>query len=209
MVILGVLGHIDFPELAGPATNNILIMQIAEHAPGVLAGLLGAGVFAAIMSSLDSQSLSLGAMFTEDVVRHYRLIPAEELDGGRDVVVSRVFIALVIGVTFVLSLVAQRSIFGLAVWSFSGFAALLPILLAALYWRRATAAGAIASLLTVISLWLYFFRKGFAHPDYSVLGLDIMPVAVIFTAGAVVLIVVSLMTRPPSQATVDRFVAGG
>ena len=70
-VLLGVIGAVDVPGLEGPAANSVLIRMIGLHAPEILAGLLAAGVFAAIMSSLDSQMLALGTMFTEDVVRHY------------------------------------------------------------------------------------------------------------------------------------------
>ena len=70
-VLLGILGNADFPALKGPEVNSVLIQMIRQHAPGVLAGFLGAGVFAAIMSSLDSQTLSLGSMFTNDIVRPY------------------------------------------------------------------------------------------------------------------------------------------
>ena len=72
-VLLGILGSVDVPGLKGPEANSVLVQMIQRHAPGVLAGLLGAGVFAAIMSSLDSQSLSIGSMFTHDIIRHYRI----------------------------------------------------------------------------------------------------------------------------------------
>ena len=69
--MLGLLGNIDFGGLEGAASNSVLILMVSEYAPGVLGGLLAAGIFAAIMSSLDSQTLSLGTMFTQDIVRHY------------------------------------------------------------------------------------------------------------------------------------------
>ncbi|MCG8461535.1 MAG: hypothetical protein MI919_35085, partial [Holophagales bacterium] len=97
--------------------------------------------------------------------------------------------------------------FGMAVSSFTGFASLFPLLVAALYWRRATRAGALAALATVIVLWLYFFLDGWTTPGYSVGGTGVLPVAVITAASAVVLVVVSLVTRPPSDATLHRFFA--
>lgn len=204
-VLLGALGRLDFPALAGPEANSVLVRLIALHAPGVLAGLLGAGVFAAIMSSLDSQALSLATMFTRDVVCHYDLGGGRSMSEERQVLFGRIFVAVVIGVTFVLSLVARRSIFGLAIWSFTGFAALLPILLAGLFWRRSTAAGAGCSLLVVVSSWTYFFIAGWGRPDYSVGGTGVMPVAVIFVLGSLALVVVSLLTRAPSAETLERF----
>jgi SSS family solute:Na+ symporter len=61
-VLLGVLGNDAFPGLAGPAANSILVRLIDAYAPGLLAGLLAAGVFSACMNSVDSQALALGNM---------------------------------------------------------------------------------------------------------------------------------------------------
>lgn len=202
-VLLGLLGTLDFPDLTVAESNSVLVRLIALRAPDALAGLLGAGVFAAIMSSLDSQSLSLGTMFTEDIVQRY--IFRGRLSERRQVLVGRVFVALVIAATFWLSLVSARSIFGLALWSFTGFAGLLPIVLGALFWRRSTAVGAISSVLTVAALWLYFFSKGWGQPGYSVAGTGILPVAVLFGASAAALVVGSLLSRSPHPDVVDRF----
>ncbi len=204
-VLLGILGTLDFPDLVGAEANSILVRLIALRAPDILAGLLGAGVFAAIMSSLDSQSLSLGTMFTQDIVRRY--VYRGEMPEEKQVLFGRLFIVAIIAATYGLSLVSARSIFGLAIWSFSGFAALLPIAVAALFWRRSTAAGAVASVLVVAGMWLYFFSKGFGSADYSVGGTGVMPVAVLVAASAIAMVSVSLVTTPPPAAVVDRFLA--
>ncbi|MEO1058032.1 MAG: aminotransferase class V-fold PLP-dependent enzyme, partial [Actinomycetota bacterium] len=49
----------------------------------VLGGFLAAGILAAIMSSLDSQFLCLGTMFTTDIVNHYAPKP-QLTDAERD-----------------------------------------------------------------------------------------------------------------------------
>ena len=62
-VVLGALGRLDVPlDAAGP----VIILLIREHAGSLLAGALAAGVFAAIMSSLDSQTLAVGTMLTKN-----------------------------------------------------------------------------------------------------------------------------------------------
>ncbi len=197
-VLLGVFGHLDFPDLQGPATNSVLVQMIALHAPGVLGGLLAAGVFAAIMSSLDSQSLSLGTMFTRDVVEHYGW--GGKLTEATRVRVGRLFVVGIVATTFVLSLITTPSIFRMAVWSFTGYSSLLPILLAAIFWRRATAAGAWAALLSVIALWIYFFQRSSEVPGYTVGGTGVLPVAVMFVTSAVLMVAVSLATRPHRRA---------
>ena len=202
-VLLGIFGQIDFPGLKGPAANSVLVKMIDLHAPGVLAGLLAAGVFAAIMSSLDSQVLSISNMFTQDVVRHYR--KGDALSEEQQVRWGRLFVFFIFAITYALSLVSARSIFTLAVWSFTGFAALFPVVVAALYWKRSTKYGAFASVITVAVLWSYFFFQGWKVPGYTIGMSGVMPVAVILAASAAAMVIVSLMTRPPDKETIGKF----
>jgi len=206
-VLLGVLGVLDFPDLRGTAASSILIRLIDLHAPGLLAGLLAAGVFAAIMSSLDSQVLSLGTLFTQDVVRHWGF--RDRMDERLQVRVGRAFVSGILAVTFLLSLVVPPALFRLGVWSFTGFAALTPLVAAALYWRRSTKQGAIACVITTTALWIWFFRLAWSDPGYSVGGTGLLPVAPILGASALALVVVSLVTRPPEPDRVARFFPEG
>jgi SSS family solute:Na+ symporter len=202
-VLLGIMGNIDFPGLKGPAANTVLVRMVGLYAPGVLGGLLAAGVFAAIMSSLDSQSLSLGTMFTQDIVRHYGF--HDRMSEKQQILFGRLFVLLILAITYFISLVTERSIFRMAVWSFTGFASLFPVVVAALFWKRSTKYGALASILSVAVLWIYFFIQGWKNPDYTVAGSGTMPVAVVLIVSAVAMIVVSLLTRPPEEARVAKF----
>lgn len=205
-VLLGILGNIDFPDLKGPQANTVLIQMIRQHAPGVLAGFLGAGVFAAIMSSLDSQSLSLGSMFTHDIVRPYlRKRGQEQMSEKQQVWVGRLFVICILCITYIISLIATPSIFKLAIWSFTGFSGLFPIVVAALFWKQSTKFGVLTSIISVILLWLYFFLQNWQTSGYTVGGTGIMPVAVIILVSSVTLILVSLLTKPPSSETIEKF----
>jgi SSS family solute:Na+ symporter len=206
-VLLGVMGAAAVPGLEGAAANSILVQLIQAYAPEVLAGLLAAGVFAAIMSSLDSQVLSLGSMFTEDIVRHFGL--HDRMSERQQVVVGRLFVAGILAVTYLISLVANRSLFKLGIWSFTGFAALFPLVVAALFWKRSTKHGALASILSVVALWIFYFVRGWNEPGYTVGGTGIMPVAVILAVSTATLVIVSLVTRPPDRGVVARFFPGG
>ena len=114
-----------------------------------------------------------------------------------------------LSLAFGLSLVADRSIFKLAVWSFSGFAALFPIVLAALFWKRSTQYGAWASLLSVAVLWGYFFVQGWETPGYTVGGTGLMPVAAMLAVSALAMVVGSLLSRPPDKAVLSQFFTEG
>ena len=196
-VLLGIAGTVAFPDLQGPAANGVLIKMVELYAPGLLGGLLAAGVFAAIMSSLDSQTLALGNMFTQDIVRHYRL--GGDMDPAKQVWWGRIFVCLILATTFGLSLVMPRSIFKLGIWSFTGFAGLFPIVLAALYWKRSTKWGAFAAVLAVLVSWTYFFAGG----SKTIGTTDIMAVTAVMALSAVAMVVGSLASRPPDN--LDKF----
>ncbi len=206
-VVLGVLGSIDFPGLAGPAANNVLVEMIGLYAPGAMAGLLAAGVFAAVMSSLDSQVLSLSTMFTRDVVQHYQLLKRlfGEQSERATVLAGRVFVAGILAATLALALSVDRSLFKLGVWSFTGFTALAPLIVAALYWKRSTRVGAYAAIATAGVLWVHFFRLGMQHPGYTLFDSGVMPVAVILAASSLAMVIGSLVTEPPDAEHLSRF----
>jgi len=183
--------------------NAVLAKMVSDLSTNVLAGLLTAGILAAIMSSLDSQFLCLGTMFTTDIVVHY---------GGKDrfsdrqkLLLARMFIVAIVAVTYVLSLAESRRVFQMGVWCFSGFSSLFPLVVAALYWRRLTVAGAYAGVLSAAALWgVLFYLSDFAlHAEYEVLG--IMPVALLMGSSALALVIVSLLTRPPDPERLARF----
>jgi SSS family solute:Na+ symporter len=136
-----------------------------------------------------------------------------ELSEAKKIWIARTFIILIVAVTYFVSLLRIESIFKMGVWSFAGFAALFPLVFAALYWRGLTAAGALAGILTSMSSWLYlFYDSGWAsNVDYA-LELPVMgqvyalnPVVVPFFGGIVAMVLTSLVTRPPSQTTLQKF----
>ncbi|MBC8353284.1 MAG: sodium:solute symporter family protein [Planctomycetes bacterium] len=200
---------------AATSENAILATLVQSHAGPVLAGLLTAGILAAIMSSLDSQFLCVGTMFTQDILLHNR--SGEHLNEQQIVRAARYFVVAVVGVTYLLSLILPRSVFDLGLWSFTGFTGLFPLVFAAIYWRRLTAAGAIGGVLTVLVAWsVLFWRSDFgANPRYGFpeapvnLGVATLPplhpVVSIFVASAIAIIAISLITRPPSEKTLAKF----
>ncbi len=202
-VVLGVLARADFPDLGAAGANSVLVKMIDLHAPGVLAGLLAAGVFAAIMNSFDSQVHAVGTMFTQDIVRHYGF--HDRMGERTQIMVGRIFTVVILTATYLLSLVTDRSIFKLGVWCFTGFAALFPIVAAAVFWKRSTKWGAFASTLTVAVLWTWFVVHGWKTADYTIGGTGIMPVAVMLLASTAAMIVGSLLSRPPDRETLLKF----
>lgn len=201
------------PDLHAPGPNAVLGKMVGKlvHSE-LLSGLITAGVLAAIMSSLDSQFVCIGSMFTNDVVAHH--FGKERFSDSQKLWMGRGFVVLIVAATYLISLIDQPQVFKLGVWCFSGFAALTPLVFAALYWRRATRAGAIASVLMMVAVWVVLFYRDMSAvhapgEEDEKLILGMMPVVFIFAASAVTMVVVSLCTQPPSAATIEKFFPGG
>jgi solute:Na+ symporter, SSS family len=210
------------------AGDDVIMLLLQRYAPLWLAGLLGAGIMAAVMAS-DSQILALSTMFTEDVFAFYggkrRFGEAVQVQTGR------IFIILITLFAYAVALRAPETIFELAIqYAFSGFASLSPLLVAALFWRGSTKWGALA-----VTLWTAFavvavaiFQEvvhapapGPATVIWSVGGTEVlsrtpggtavfgfMPVVPMVLVSALLMWVVSLVTQKPSRATVGKYFGG-
>lgn len=210
-VVLGTIAVIKYGDYDAAVNGPILVRLILDNAGGVLAGCLAAGVFAAIMSSLDSQTLAVGTMFTQDIVRYYS---RDQISERKQVLIGRVFVVGLLLLALVLSLITDQSIFSLGVWTLTGYAGLFPILVAAVYWKRSTRVGVMAAIVTVAMLWGYCYLlrtdkllEGWRAQWLSDLFTEarLLPVSVVFAGSVVALVVGSLASRPPSGATLDRF----
>ena len=180
---------------------------------------------AAVMAS-DSQILALSTMFTEDVFAFY---------GGKarfgetvQVQTGRIFIVIITVIAYGVALRAPETIFELAIqYAFSGYAALSPLLVAALFWRRSTKWGALA-----VTVWVAIAvvavgafqavvpapAPGPATVVWSLGGTEVlsrtpggtavfgfMPVVPMVLISALLMIVVSLVTAQPKQSTLARY----
>lgn len=189
------------PGIPPPAVLSAMLNLLVGDP--VLTGLLTAGVLAAIMSSLDSQFLCLGTIFTNDIVLHRA--GSKKYSDKQVILIARVFIVVIVALTYALAMWAKNAnVFDLAVWCFSGFSALFPVVFSALYWKRATKQGAFASIIAALVTWVYFFHLS-GYGGEMVIGPGIIPAAVCFGAAALAMIIVSLMTKPPSEETLQKF----
>ncbi|MGI8784106.1 MAG: sodium:solute symporter family protein [Acidobacteriota bacterium] len=207
------------------AGDDVILVLLKRYAPLWLAGLLGAGIMAAVMAS-DSQILALSTMFTEDIFAYY---------GGKarfgetvQVMTGRVFVIILTVFAYVVALQAPETIFELAIqYAFSGYAALSPLLVAALFWRGSTRWGAFAVTLwtavavVAVAAFQHIVPAPAPGPPvavWSLGGLDVlsrtpggtavfgfMPVVPMVLMSALLMIVVSALTRKPSPATLEKY----
>ena len=196
-------GELVVGNLQPNQDGQVLGTMVGRLSGPVLSGLLTAGILAAVMSSLDSQFLCVGTMFTNDIVLHYAT--RDRISDKQTVTLARSFIVGVVAVTYAISLLEPPGIFDLGIWCFSGFTSLVPLVVAALYWKRLTKAGAYASVIAMAASWIYCFTQaGYPpNPRYSVFAM--LPVATMFVISTVTLVSVSLLTKPPSEETLTKF----
>ncbi len=224
-VMLGVWATTDAAQAVVPALarlshenggdqNKVLPMLVNGLSHPILGGFLAAGVLAAIMSSLDSQFLCVGTMFTNDIAKRY-FAKDGNLTDGQTVFLTRTFVILVVLVTYCFSLLDPLGVFGLGVWCFSGFASLFPLIAAALYWKRLTKFGAYACIFAAAASWSWFFFSAIATgkpiAEYliriSIGGqeYEFMPVAVMIVASTLALVIGSFASKPLPESTVRKF----
>src|SRR5271154_4309661 len=147
-VFLGVLGFAALGKIPDP--DGVLLRMLQTYAPTWLAGILGAGIISAVMGSDAHQVLALSTMFTKDVFAHYG--GQEKFGERRSVHFARGFIVVVTVIAYLvaLALKEKQGIFEIATrYAFSGFAAMAPVMVAALFWKRSTKWGALAATLFV------------------------------------------------------------
>ncbi len=203
-VLIGLVGRVYFPELSMlPAedTENLYPL-LAEHIlPSVLFGMVVASIFAAIMSTADSQLLVGASAVVRDVYEKV-IRKGEELTDRRLVILSRTVVAVLVGVALLLGWVAEDLVFWLVLFAWLALgAALGPPTILALYWRRTTRAGVLAGVavgaLTTIGWYL--------TPVLRELMYELIPA---FILAAVVTVVVSYGTRPPEGVEEDFRIMG-
>jgi solute:Na+ symporter, SSS family len=217
--------------LRAQATGDDVILRLVDgYAPLWLAALLGAAVMAAVMAS-DSQILALSTMFTEDVFTFYQ--GAARFGAAMQVMTGRIFVVIVTAIAYLIALRIPQSIFDVATqYAFAGYSALVPLLVAALFWKNSTRWGALASTLwtaaavaaiaviqtrisapppgTSIAVWALGDSPIITRGAAGTFVFGLLPVVPMTLISGLLMIVVSLATKAfakPSEATLGRYFA--
>jgi sodium/proline symporter len=195
-VLTGVVGRALIPaveSLPGADKENLYTTLAANQLHPILYGVVLASVFAAIMSTTDSQLLVAASSVVRDV--YEKLLRAgEPVDQKKLVRLSRVVVVVLVVLSALLGMVGGSVVFWFVLLAWAGLgAALGPTSILALYWSRTTRAGVIAGILAggvTAAVWRVWRAE---------LGglYELIPA---FAAGTLATVVVSLMTRPPEDA---------
>lgn len=154
-VIVGVLGHLSFPDLVGKETDQILPKMLMAHSSEWFAGLVMTGALAAFMSTLDSQLLALSTIMTRDFVLPFR----KDIDLKQQVFIGRIWVVIIALIGLAIAAQPFDTIDDMGRLAFGGLAVLFPVTIAVVRWGGVPTFFAILSIVVGELLLIGFYYK--------------------------------------------------
>ncbi len=202
-VFIGIAGRALYPDalLTKSSAENIFITLSTSLLPPLLAGFIMAGILAATISSSDSYLLIAASAFAKNI---YQGVFKRSATDKQVMTVSRLTLFVIALIAIVIALDENSVIFSIVSFAWAGFGATFgPLIIFSLFWKRTNRAGAIAGMIGgagMVFLWkLVISKLGGAFGIYELLP------AFIFSC--ICIVVVSLLTAPPSKEIEEDFEA--
>ncbi|MDM8312038.1 MULTISPECIES: sodium/proline symporter [Clostridium] len=195
--IVGIMGRHFFGDSIINDPNLVFIKIVRVIFPGFIAGIFLSAIIAAAMSSADSQLLASSSAFASDV---YKPLIRKNASNEEMMRSGRIIVIVISIVAYFIANSPQCSgIMALVSCAWGGFgSAFGPVIILSLYWKRFTYSGAIAGIsvgFLVDGLWYVFLS--------SYTGIyEIIPG---FLCGLLAAVIVSLISKNPSQEVCDLF----
>ena len=187
-VAIGVVGKYVFPDLPLDQTDTIFPLLLNRFAGQVLSALLLTGSIAALMSTLDSQLLTVSSIIIRD-------IPSRRFKSNafkRFLIVAIALSGLLIAIDppdTILEFINKTS--------FNGLAVLAPTVIGGLYWRGGNRYGALASIAAGELMVVLFYFEMLSSPQ-------LLPVIPIILVSSAVYTAVSRFTRRVVHPTAEN-----
>lgn len=193
------------PTFTTSGESETVIVKIAEAISthgilmAIIAGVILAGILAATMSTADSQLLAASSSVSQNIITDVFGIKMSE---KVQMVVARCTVLIISLIGMFLARDPNSSVFNIVSFAWAGFgAAFGPVILFALFWKRSNKWGALAAMVSggaMVFIWKYLVRPlGNAWDIY-----ELLPA---FLVACVAMVVVSLLTKAPSEDIVKEF----
>lgn len=186
-----------------PSQDLILPVLVNSNFGPIVGGLAMAGILAALMSTMDGQSLSVSNLFERDLIASYT-----NISGGREVWLARIFVGLVLAAAWAVAYLRVQTIVGISTIAFTGYALLFLPLMIGLYWRRANAAAAWAGLVVgFVGFWLFEIDQvtGITSPLPDAWTFGFTAIVPLMIVQIVVVAVVPYFTAQPPAERVEEY----
>ena len=188
-------------DYAGPNGEIIRVLTSTQrtdptHILPLLGALLVGAIFAKIISTANNYLFSPATNLVNDLFVRY-LRPAAS--NKQVLLVSRAMVVL-LGLWALYQGLHTESVLKKSLYAYTIYsAALTPVILAAFYWKRATASAAVASIFTGTFVTV-FWDSAFVHHHLPQIISERDAIFPALLASLACLILVSLFTRPPDAA---------
>ncbi len=200
-VFIGVVGRTLYPDVLTTASSseNVFILLSTNLLPPLVAGLVMAGILAATISSSDSYLLIAASAFSKNI---YQGLLRRKASDKQVLIISRITLLVITAIAIVIALDENSVIFTIVSFAWAGFGATFgPLMLLSLFWKRINRAGAIAGMIgggSMVFIWNLLIRP---------LGgmWDIYELLPAFLFSCLCIVVVSLLTAPPSKEIQKEF----
>jgi SSS family solute:Na+ symporter len=167
----------------------------------LLGALLMGAIFAKIISTANNWLFSPSTNLVNDIYLRY-INP--QASNKKTLAISRLMVVL-LGLWALYQSLHIESVLKKSLYAYTIYgAALTPVILAAFYWRRATAAGAVASI-AVGTFVTVFWDAGFVHSHLPAVVRERDAIFPALVASLLCLVVVSLLTTPPTEKQLQPF----
>lgn len=165
-IFIGLLGRMVVPSVENLPINHpeemVYIVLSAKFFGPILYGLLIGGIFAAILSTADSQLLVVASTFVRDI--YEKILKQDvEIEESKKLKLSR-YVVLFSGiVAVIIAYYAHDAIFWLVLLAWGGLGASFgPSLILSLFWKRTTMHGIVSGMITgalIIIIWKLFLKE--------------------------------------------------
>jgi SSS family solute:Na+ symporter len=177
-----------------PAPDKALLTELGQFAPIWFFGIVGVAVLASAMSTFDSQAHVAGVILARDLFQRVFKVKDEK----KIFQSCRILIAVGLFASYLIALKPPKLMWDILISSYAGVSQLVPPLLAALYWKRATREGAVVGLIAGLLIAL-LFSYVWVHPLGIHAGLWGMVI------NAVLLIFISYGSKRSSEEVLKAF----
>lgn len=142
--MIGFIGIAYFPT--GCANPELVFVEMVKQLFHPFAAALAfCAILAATISTMDSQILVASSMMTEDL---YKFWVSKRIRDKREIYVFRLSVIAISCIALVISLGRDKTIMETVYYAWAGLGcSFSPLVLTALYWKRATKEGAIAGII--------------------------------------------------------------
>ncbi len=207
IVALAVVGSSLFPTGEVHERPREILAYLGLHgfsgsAPLQLLGaLLMGAIFAKIISTANNWLFSPATNLVNDIYLRY-MVP--EASNKKILIVSRLMVVL-LGLWALYQAQHIQSVLKKSLYAYTIYAAALtPVILAAFFWKRATAEAAVASIAAGTAVTI-FWDTAFVHGHLPAILAERDAIFPALLASLVCLVVVSLATKRPSAAQLEPF----